>query len=42
MNADATPTGRLADPGPHEVYVATGSWRTRYQASAISAAADSW
>lgn len=42
MKAEATPTGKLAEPGPQEVKVATGSCRTRNQASAIRAATDSW
>jgi hypothetical protein len=35
MNALASAMGMLAEPGPHEVRVATGRWATRKNASAM-------
>jgi hypothetical protein len=42
VSAQASGMTILAEPGPHEVSVATGSWRTRKYASAIWAATCSW
>ena len=42
ISAEPSATGRFAEPGPHDVSVATGSPRTRNHASAMNPATDSW